>query len=75
MDTDASLEKGKHQGYRGQLLVVLRQRTDCIGIDLLDTLLLRVLIEVASLQGSRILLAVSLREGEDNAGIEFLVHD
>ena len=75
MDADASLEKGKHQGYRGQLLVVLGQRTDCIRIDLLYTLLLRVLIEVAPLQGSRILLAVSLREGEHNAGIEFLVHD
>ena len=34
-----------------------------------------VLVKVTSLQSSRVLLAVSLRKAEDNAGIKFLIYD
>lgn len=75
MDADASLQQGKHQCNRGELLIVLRERTDGIGVNLLDALLFTVLVEIAALESGRILLAVTLGEAEDNAGVKFLVND
>ena len=75
MDADASLQQGKHQCNRGELLIVLRERTDGIGVNLLDALLFTVLVEIAALESGRILLAVTLGKAEDNAGVKFLVND
>lgn len=75
MYADASLQQGKHQCNRGELLIVLRERTDGIGVNLLDALLFTVLVEIAALESGRILLAVTLGEAKDNAGVKFLVND
>jgi hypothetical protein len=73
VDAYPPLQQGKHQRYRRQLLVVLRQRTYRIAVYLLYTLLLTLLVEVATLKSSSILFTVSFGEAEDDAGVKFLI--